>query len=167
MPREALKGDGDPGSADLHHVMSRAARFFEQNLADNARARKYVDGARNRCKNQLRDSPWGMHPIPGMPCSAASDRSKTERRQLLQLGLIIERDRRARRARGGLLRSIPRSADVSDSRFARPRHRIRRTDHRSGRTEVPEFAGNAAVSQGPRTLRTVRGAAGATRISSD
>src|ERR1700691_5383861 len=41
MPREALKGS-DTGSADLHDVMARVARFFEQNLADNARALKYV-----------------------------------------------------------------------------------------------------------------------------
>ncbi len=52
MPREALKGGGDTGSADLHNVMSQAARFFEQNLADNARAQKYVVVPRDRRKNQ-------------------------------------------------------------------------------------------------------------------
>src|ERR1700719_742671 len=41
LPREA-QAPRDPGSADLHELMSLAARFFEQNLADNARARAYV-----------------------------------------------------------------------------------------------------------------------------
>src|SRR5580698_8761675 len=41
LPREAKK-EHDPGSADLHELMLRAARFFEQNLADNARAQAYV-----------------------------------------------------------------------------------------------------------------------------
>src|SRR6202163_4289339 len=41
MPREAQKG-ADSGTADLHDVMARASRFFEQNLADNARAQAYV-----------------------------------------------------------------------------------------------------------------------------
>src|ERR1700716_1175666 len=41
LPREAL-GTRDPDSANLHDVMARIARFFEQNLADNARAQKYV-----------------------------------------------------------------------------------------------------------------------------
>src|ERR1700682_1019963 len=41
LPREA-QAPRDPGAADLHDVMSLAARFFEQNLADNARARAYV-----------------------------------------------------------------------------------------------------------------------------
>src|ERR1700734_1006137 len=41
LPREAKK-EHEPGSADLHDLMLRAARFFEQNLADNARAKAYV-----------------------------------------------------------------------------------------------------------------------------
>src|SRR6202048_3421698 len=44
LPREAL-GTHDPDSVNLHDVMGRIARFFEQNLADNARAQSYV-GAR-------------------------------------------------------------------------------------------------------------------------
>src|ERR1700721_926404 len=42
MPREAL-GPRESGGPDLHGIMARIARFFEQNLADNARDRKYVD----------------------------------------------------------------------------------------------------------------------------
>ena len=39
IPREA-QGPRDPGSVDLHEIMARIAGFFEQNLADNARALK-------------------------------------------------------------------------------------------------------------------------------
>src|SRR5277367_1414073 len=42
LPREA-KAEREPGSADLHELMLRAARFFEQNLADNAGAKAYVE----------------------------------------------------------------------------------------------------------------------------
>src|ERR1035437_1293233 len=42
LPREA-QASQDPGSADLHDVMARAARFFEQNLLDNPRAGKYLE----------------------------------------------------------------------------------------------------------------------------
>src|ERR1700733_1017814 len=41
LPREA-QGTREPGSADLHELLARAARFFEQNLADNARGRSYL-----------------------------------------------------------------------------------------------------------------------------
>src|SRR5476649_1218003 len=39
LPRETLR-TGETGGADLHQVMARVARFFEQNLADNDRARR-------------------------------------------------------------------------------------------------------------------------------
>src|SRR6201996_5532321 len=42
LPREA-QATRDPGTADLHELMGKAARFFQQNLADNARARKYAE----------------------------------------------------------------------------------------------------------------------------
>ena len=41
LPREA-QGGRDPGSGDLYELMTRAARFFEQNLADTPRARDYL-----------------------------------------------------------------------------------------------------------------------------
>src|SRR5882757_720631 len=41
LPREA-QAPRDPGSADLHDIMSQASRFFAQNLADNARAGNYA-----------------------------------------------------------------------------------------------------------------------------
>ncbi len=43
LPREA-QVQQDSGSADLHEVMARASRFFEQNLADNPRGREYLAG---------------------------------------------------------------------------------------------------------------------------
>src|SRR6202046_104149 len=42
VPREA-QSPRDTGSMDLHEIMGRASRFFEQNLADNARAHEYVE----------------------------------------------------------------------------------------------------------------------------
>src|SRR5580658_6152314 len=36
IPREAQR-QGDTGAADLHDLLGRIARFFEQNLADDAR----------------------------------------------------------------------------------------------------------------------------------
>src|SRR6202167_852132 len=41
LPREA-QAPRDPGSADLHEVMARASRFYEQNLADSARGQQYL-----------------------------------------------------------------------------------------------------------------------------
>src|ERR1700684_2497023 len=41
MPRETLR-TGEIGGVDLHQIMARVARFFEQNLADNERARLYT-----------------------------------------------------------------------------------------------------------------------------
>src|SRR3974390_746709 len=42
VPRSAL-AERDSGSVDLHELMLKAARFFEQNLKDDARARAYVE----------------------------------------------------------------------------------------------------------------------------
>src|ERR1700733_12266655 len=43
VPREAQTAR-DPGSIDLHEILGKASRFFEQNLADSARAHEYVKG---------------------------------------------------------------------------------------------------------------------------
>ena len=107
MPREALKGN-DPGSADLHGVMARAARFFEQNLADNARARKYV-GARGIDASTSAKFALGYAPDSWDALLTRFGAQEEDRRQILQLGLIIERDTRggeraapARARRAGL-----------------------------------------------------------------
>jgi DNA primase len=90
LPREA-QDTQRPGAGDLYEVMSQAARFFEQNLSDNPRAAGYLQGrgidaptARAFGLGYATDS-WnallnrfGLH--------------EEERRRLLQVGLIIERD---------------------------------------------------------------------------
>src|ERR1700761_7225080 len=43
LPKEALS-QRDAGGGDLYEVMTRASRFFEQNLSDNARGREYLKG---------------------------------------------------------------------------------------------------------------------------
>src|SRR5271154_2552064 len=42
LPREA-EGKRDPDSGDLYDLMMRAARFFEQNLADSEKALGYLE----------------------------------------------------------------------------------------------------------------------------
>jgi DNA primase len=93
MPREALKGGGDTGSADLHNVMSRAARFFEQNLADNLRAQKYVTARGIDAKTTAKFA-LGYAPDSWDALLNRFGSQEEERRQILQLGLIIERDTR-------------------------------------------------------------------------
>ncbi len=92
MPREALKS-GDAGSADLYDVMARVARFFEQNLADNERARRYVIArgidAKTTAKFALGFAPDSWDAL--LNRFAARDE---DRRRILQLGLIVERDTR-------------------------------------------------------------------------
>jgi DNA primase len=89
MPRDAL-GSADPGSVDLHHVMAGIARFFEQNLADNARAQKYVSVRGIDAKTSSRFS-LGYAPDSWDALLGRFGLQQEERRQLLQLGMIIER----------------------------------------------------------------------------
>jgi DNA primase len=92
LPREA-QAPRDPGSADLHEVMARAARFFEQNLADNSRAQQYVAGRGIDAKTSAR---FGLGYAPDS-WDALLNRfgaQEDERRQIRELGLIIERDTR-------------------------------------------------------------------------
>lgn len=94
LPREAHR-DRDPGTVDLYEVLARAARFFEQNLADNARARRYLE-------QRGIDAPTAAKFALGYASdswNALLNRfggGEAERQQLLQAGLIIERE-----ARGG------------------------------------------------------------------
>ena len=92
MPREAL-APRDPGSVDLHQIMARIARYFEQNLADDARALKYVSSrgidAKTTAKFVLGFAPDSWDALLNRFGS-----QEDERRQILQLGMIIERDTR-------------------------------------------------------------------------
>jgi DNA primase len=92
MPREALKA-GDTGAADLHEVMARIARFFEQNLADQPRARKYL-GARGIDAKTAAKFALGFAPDSWDSLLNRFGAHEEERRQILQLGMIIERDTR-------------------------------------------------------------------------
>jgi DNA primase len=92
MPREALKA-GDTGAADLHEVMARIARFFEQNLADQPRALKYL-GARGIEAKTAAKFALGYAPDSWDSLLNRFGAHDEERRQILQLGMIIERDTR-------------------------------------------------------------------------
>jgi DNA primase len=89
LPREAKK-EHEPGSADLHDLMLRAARFFEQNLADNARAKAYVHGRGIDAQTCARFS-LGYAPDAWGALLKRFGASEDERRRLLQVGLILER----------------------------------------------------------------------------
>jgi len=92
IPREA-KDSRDSGSPDLHDLMGRAARFFEQNLADSTRAHDYV-------KHRGIDAKTGAHFALGYAPDSWDALLKrfgaeeTDRQRLLQVGLILERDTR-------------------------------------------------------------------------
>jgi DNA primase len=90
LPREAL-GARDPDSANLHDVMARIARFFEQNLADNARAQKYADGRGIDAKTSAKFA-LGYASNSWDALLNRFGAQEDERRQILQLGMIIERD---------------------------------------------------------------------------
>jgi DNA primase len=92
MPKEAL-GARESGGGDLYEVMTRASRFFEQNLSDNPRGRDYLKG---RGIDAATAESFSLGYAPDS-WNALLNRFGTEdegRRQLLQTGLIIERDTR-------------------------------------------------------------------------
>jgi DNA primase len=92
VPREAREAR-DSGSMDLHEIMGRAARFFEQNLADSPRAQEYV-------KRRGIDAKTGAHFALGYAPDSWDSLLKrfgaeeADRQRLLQVGLILERDTR-------------------------------------------------------------------------
>jgi DNA primase len=92
IPREA-QGARDPGSVDLHQIMAQFARFFEQNLADNARALKYVNSRGIDAKTTAKFA-LGYAPDSWDALLNRFGSHEEERRQILQLGMIIERDTR-------------------------------------------------------------------------
>src|ERR1700737_971732 len=89
LPREA-QAPRDPGTADLHDVMSLAARFFEQNLADNARARAY-GAARGNDAGTASGFALGYAPDAWDALLKRFGTNDDERRRLLQVGLVVER----------------------------------------------------------------------------
>jgi DNA primase len=91
LPREAQTADS--GGADLHDVMSRASRFFEQNLADSSRARNYLSGRGIDAPTCAKFS-LGYAPDSWNALLNRFGAEEEHRRRLLQAGLIIERDTR-------------------------------------------------------------------------
>ena len=90
LPREA-QGPRDQGSVDLHEVTSKAARFFEQTLADTPRARAYVEGRGIDPKTAAAFA-LGYAPDAWDALLTRFGAHEEERRRLFQVGLIIERD---------------------------------------------------------------------------
>jgi DNA primase len=99
LPHEA-QAPRDPGTADLHDVMSLAARFFEQNLADNARARSYV-AARGIDAKTTSDFGLGYAPEAWDALLKRFGTQDDERRRLFHVGLIVERSNSGERSNGG------------------------------------------------------------------
>ena len=89
LPREA-QATRDPGTADLHELMGKAARFFQQTLADNARAQKYVETRGIDAKTSA-DFALGYAPDAWEALLTRFGTHEEERRRLSQVGLIIER----------------------------------------------------------------------------
>ena len=92
LPREAQE-PRDSGSADLHELMLQAARFFEQNLADNPRGRDYLQ-ARGIDAPTTAKFALGYAPDSWNALLNRYGGQEDERRRLQQTGLIIERDTR-------------------------------------------------------------------------
>ena len=92
LPREA-QGPRDPGGVDLHGVMARIARFFEQNLADQPRPQEYV-AARGIDATTAAKFALGYAPDSWDALLNRFGATEEERRHIFQLGLIIERDTR-------------------------------------------------------------------------
>jgi DNA primase len=89
LPREA-QAPRDPGSADLHDLMLRAARFFEQNLADNSKARDYLQRRGIDAKTSALFA-LGYAPDAWEVLLNRFGTREEDRRRLFQAGLILER----------------------------------------------------------------------------
>jgi DNA primase len=98
LPREA-QGGRDPGSGDLYDLMTRASRFFEQNLADTPRAREYL-AQRGIDAGTGAKFALGYAPDSWNALLNRFGTDEDERRRMLQAGLIIERDGGSARAAG-------------------------------------------------------------------
>ncbi len=89
LPREAAAAR-ETGSADLHDLMLRAARFFEQNLADNPRPQGYVERRGIDAETRARFS-LGYAPDSWDALLKRFGTVEDERARLFQVGLILER----------------------------------------------------------------------------
>ena len=94
VPREAQRPGGDAASADLHEIMGRIARFFEQNLSDDERARAYA-ARRGLDPATCARFALGYAPDSWDAVLGRFGANDEERRRLHALGMVIERDTRA------------------------------------------------------------------------
>jgi DNA primase len=89
LPRSAAAAR-ETGSADLHDLMLRAARFFEQNLKDNPRPQGYVERRGINAETRARFS-LGYAPDSWDALLKRFGTAEDERARLFQVGLILER----------------------------------------------------------------------------
>jgi DNA primase len=89
LPREA-QVPRDPGSGDLYDLMLRAARFFEQNLADSQRAADYLERRGIDAKTSAKFA-LGYAPDAWEALLKRFGTQDEDRRRLFQAGLILER----------------------------------------------------------------------------
>jgi DNA primase len=98
LPREA-EAPRESGSAALHDTLLRVARFFEQNLADTARALEYVR-ARGIDPKTSATFALGFAPDAWDAVLKRFGSQEEDRRRILQVGLIVERDAQGDRTQG-------------------------------------------------------------------
>ncbi len=99
LPREA-QAAREPGAIDLHEIMDQAARFFEQNLRDDARAAAYL-AVRGVEPATAAAFALGYAPDSWNALLNRFGAQEDDRRKLLQAGLIIERDTRGGERQAG------------------------------------------------------------------
>src|SRR5450755_1466083 len=98
LPREA-QATLDPGTADLHEIMARASRFFEQSLADDAVAQQYLKTRGIDAKTSA-DFVLGYAPDAWDALVNRFGAHDEERRRLFQVGLVVERSSGGERSAG-------------------------------------------------------------------
>ena len=134
----------------LYDVMELAAKFFADTLAsrNGAKARGYLGDRAISPAVQVQFR-IGYAAERTLRAEGASGRPRHSRRGHGGGGAS-----RSRRRHSRAVRPLPRPRDVSDHGFARPRHRLRRPRAGKGCSgQIPQLAGNAAVSQGRQSLQ--------------
>ncbi len=142
-PRGGAAARGDAGSrraaADRRPVLPRAAqgRAAGDRIPEGPRAdRRHRRPLRHRLRaGRLAAAGRRVSPLRG---AGAGNRRPGDRRRRRQA-----------------LRPLSRPDHVPDPRRPRPGDRLRRARAGAGRAQVPQFAGDPAVLQGPRALRPV------------
>ncbi len=145
LPREAERGRSDSGG-DGYELLTRAARFYEQNLADNLRARDY---AKVRGIDAQSEARFGLGYAPDS-WNALLNRlgaDEEDQRRLLQMGLVIERDTR------GATRSGTRSGERTAGFYDRFRDRLM-FPIRDARGRVIAFGGRIIDQGEPKYLNS-------------